>query len=340
MKKIVFFIMMALMLVLSSCNKPEEIIVSKAVMEVLEKDGEWLKTYEPFYRIDLDEVDAWEKELEKLRIIAEGYYELTEAKEKYNLDYTYPVSLEGFNDINASASAQFSENQFRELAKTLREVANGKKIVIVDLREESHYLVNGISISVFGLHNWGNLGLTLEEVEKEEEKAFAGLMGKTITAYGRDDEVKLEDSLTLTVESLMSEKELVESEGFEYLRFDCTDHVWPEAEEIDEFIAYVKTIDVENTWFHFHCQGGSGRTGAFMMIYDKMRNPNVSDKDILYRNSMTGSNYPLYLGDGDSYKDPLYKEKAEMTPLIFKYIEENYQQNYETTWSEWLKNLK
>lgn len=340
MKKLLFILLLVMSFTLCSCNKTDkhDIIVSDAVMEVLEKDGDWLESYEPFYRYDLDEMGIWDEELDKLRIMSKGWYELGEAKEKYNLDKNYIVNLEGLDDMNASASAQFSVNQFRDLANTLREVANGKKIVIIDLREESHCFINGISISVYGLHNWGNLGKTLEEVEEAEAHDFANLIGKTIIAYGRDDEVKLDDILELKVETVISEKELVESEGFEYLRFDCTDHVWPEAEEIDEFINFVKSIDTKNTWLHFHCQGGTGRTGAFMMIYDKMLNSHVSDKDILYRQAMTGSNYPLYLGDGDSYKDPLYAEKAEMAPLIFKYIEENHESNYEISWSQWLKN--
>lgn len=347
MKKIISLLVATLLLcstllALTSCKEEEipneESKLSAAVEEVLKKDGEWRDSFEEFYRIDCDSSTAWQGEIEGLRIITKDRYQLGEAKEKYNLDKNYPVSLEGLDDLNASASAQFSVDQFRELADTLREVADGKKIVIVDLREESHYFLNGISISRFGLHNWGNLGMNLTEVEAEEKKDFGSLVGTVVTAYSRDDEEKLEDHLVLDVETAISEKELVESEGFEYLRLDCTDHVWPDAEEIDEFINYVKKLDTDNLWFHFHCAGGSGRTGAFMMIYDKMKNPTVSDKDILYRQTMMGSNYPLYLGEGDSYKDPLYKEKAEMAPLIFDYIKENHKSNYEISWSEWLKN--
>lgn len=338
--KFLTFIFALLLFALSSCTiveEPKE-IDSEAVKEILENENGWIDEYGTFYRYDLDEMNIWNEELDKLRIFKEGWYELGEAKEKYNLDPTYVVSLEGLNELAVSASAQFSVNQFKDLATDLKEAAEGKNIVIVDLREESHGFINGIAISVYGLHNWGNLFLERNELQAQYEKYFANLVGTTITAYGRDDEIKLDEILELKVETVMSEKELVESEGFEYLHIACTDHVWPDAEEIDIFIEYVKNIDVENTWFHFHCAGGSGRTGAFLMIYDKMRNPHVSNKDILYRHSKTGSNYPLYLGDGDSYKDPLYKEKAELAPLIFEYIEQNHESNYEVSWSEWLED--
>lgn len=50
---------------------------------------------------------------------------------------------------------------------------------------------------------------------------------------------------------------------------------------------------MDDTWFHFHCGGGKGRTGTFMMLYDRMKNPEVSDKDIMYRHAQMGASYPL-----------------------------------------------
>lgn len=73
-----------------------------------------------------------------------------------------------------------------------------------------------------------------------------------------------------------------------------------------------------------------------MVLYDKMKNPEVSMQDILYRHAMTGSSYPLYLGSEGSYKLPLYAEKTEMMPLLFQYVEENHASDYAVSWSKWL----
>ena len=78
--------------------------------------------------------------------------------------------------------------------------------------------------------------------------------------------------------------------------------------EIEAFIDFVKSIDMDDTWFHFHCVGGKGRTGAFMMLYDKMKNPQVSDKDIMYRHARMGASYPIYTGAGANAR--MYAEKA------------------------------
>ncbi|MDO4741297.1 MAG: hypothetical protein Q4A66_11555 [Eubacteriales bacterium] len=306
------------------------------VAAVLANEPGLLESFEPFLRIDGDYADAWTWDLDNLRVFAQVMYEFGEAKEKYGLDLTYPVSTEGLDDLHASASAQFSEKQFRELADTLRAAADGKKVVIVDLREESHYFLNGISISSFKLHNWGNLGLEQDEIESAEAELFKAMLGKTVTAYMEDDEEKQEEQLAITVESVMSERELVESEGFTYLRLAVTDHAWPTPDEIDRFIECVKTMGMEDTWFHFHCYAGQGRTGAYLALYDKMKNPDVDTQDILYRHAMTGSNYPLYLGSEGSYKAPLYAEKAEMMPMLMQYVEENHEGGYAVSWSEWL----
>lgn len=141
----------------------------------------------------------------------------------------------------------------------------------------------------------------------------------------------------LTVESVMLERELVESEGFTYLRIPCTDHTCPMPDRIDAFIDFVKSVDPENTWFHFHCVGGKGRTGTFMMLYDKMRNPQVSDMDIMYRHAKMGASYPIYTGTGSNA--PMYAEKAELTPLLYRYVEENAAAGYPISWNDWLTEI-
>lgn len=333
-----FFLITALLLC-GGCVPATDATVyaGPGVEAVLENEPGMLENFEPFLRIDNDYADSWSWELDNLRIFSEGMYQLGTAKEKYQLDLTYPVSTEGLDDLNISASAQFSEKQFRELADTLRAVAGDKEIIIVDLREESHYFLNGIPISHFKLHNWVNLGLPREQIETAEKEYFEALVGKTVTAYMEDDEAKQDEQLEITVETAMSERELVESEGFTYLRLAVTDHAWPTPDEIDQFIRYVQEVGMEDTWFHFHCYAGQGRTGAYMALYDKMKNPDIPAQDILYRHAMTGSNYPLYLGSEGSYKQPLYAEKSNMMPLLMQYVEENHADNYTITWSEWIE---
>lgn len=306
-----------------------------AAQTAYEENRESFESYEGFLRIDGDTLEAAAGPLMNARYITAGEYALGEAQAKYNLDPDYEVSTEGLDTLNISASAQFSESQFRTLADELRRLADGKQIVVVDLRAESHCFLNGIPISWQEMNNWGNMFLTLDEIEAEEAVRFGSLLGQTVQVYplaaGGAGEAE-----ELTVESIMSEKELVESEGFTYLRLDCTDHAFPTPAEIDAFIEFVKTIDMDNTWLHFHCGGGKGRTGTFMMLYDKMKNPQVSAQDIMYRHAQMGASYPLYTGSG--FNGPMYAEKSELTPLLYEYVEECAPDDYAVTWTDWLSD--
>lgn len=73
-----------------------------------------------------------------------------------------------------------------------------------------------------------------------------------------------------------------------------------------------------------------------MTIYDKMKNPQVPMMDVVVRQTKLGGSYPLYTEDSENYKVPYYAEKAKMVPLFCRYVEENYESDYEVKWSEWL----
>ena len=293
------------------------------------------ESYQGFLRLDRDDIAAADGPLGNLRFITEGKYTLGEAEAKYNLDPDYDVSTEGLDTLNISASEQFSESQFHALADELRQMADGKEIVIVDLRAESHCFLNGVPVSWQELNNWGNLFLTPEEIEADEAGRFEPLLGQTVQVIGLPAGGSTEMA-EMTVSSVTYERDLVESEGFTYLRIACTDHAMPTPAAIEAFIDFVKSIDVDNTWFHFHCVGGKGRTGTFMMLYDKMKNPGVPSKDIMYRHAQMGASYPIYTGSGSNA--PMYGEKADITPLLYSYVEENAADGYEVSWSDWLRD--
>ncbi len=76
----------------------------------------------------------------------------------------------------------------------------------------------------------------------------------------------------------------------------------------------------------------------FLVFYDFLRNLDVSATDIIYRQYKIGGNYMLYQGDDPGekqWKVELYKEKAAMVPLVYEYIQNNYQQDFPLSWSQW-----
>jgi hypothetical protein len=237
--------------------------------------------------------------------------------------------------LDISGGAQFSAPQFADLADKLREYANGKDIYIIDCRRESHALLDGRPFSWYGLHNWSNEGLGADEVEASEKELFGSMVGATIQAYAKEDDNRGQMA-EYDVQSCMTEREMVEGEGMSYVRIPILDYSWPAADEMDAFVNLVKSIDTNNSWLHFHCHAGKGRTAALMTAYDIMKNPTVPLEDICVRHAMLGGVYSLYTSPSDDYKVPLYEEKARMTRLFYEYVNQNKDSNYEVSWSQWL----
>ena len=51
-----------------------------------EKPEEESSVFEPFFRIDRDDADAWQGELDNVRFIKEGLYEFGKTSAKYGID--------------------------------------------------------------------------------------------------------------------------------------------------------------------------------------------------------------------------------------------------------------
>lgn len=256
-----------------------------------------------FLRVDRDDPDAWSQELANVRFLT---------------------------DEHMSGSAQFSVTQFRALVPELRKQA--ENCWIVDCRLETHGFINGVAVSWCNAENNANAGKTAREVESEEE-ALSSLAGSTVTAYTSKNNLPV-DSVEYTVETWETERAIVEAEGLHYLRLACPDHCWPPADIIDGFISFAANLD-ENSWLHFHCQAGSGRTGAFMAIFEMMQKPGVPVETILQHQADTGSG--SLVDRAAPEKSHVQKERCVLARAIWLYIQENRETGYAMKWSEWLE---
>lgn len=82
-----------------------------------------------------------------------------------------------------------------------------------------------------------------------------------------------------------------------YVRFTATDHLWPDAGEIERFRRFAANLP-KDAWLHFHCVAGEGRTTAFMTMYDMLKNPDVPYEDIVLRQLRIGGVYTPFWGRG------------------------------------------
>lgn len=253
-------------------------------------------------------------------------------------DAAYRPTRQGLDKLDISGSAQYSAEQFAALLQFLQKQAKGP-VYIVDLRQETHFLLNNDALCWYGKRDWGNIGNTRETILSEESASLAGLKGKTIiTAHINDDKLPT-DAHNMLVTSASTEETMVRTAGAGYCRLMSTDHLWPSDDCIDAFLEFYKKLPA-NAWVHFHCRAGKGRTTLFMALYDMLRNPTVPLKDILYRQQMLGG---IYLGEAkadaeaaDSWQKPYHQDRAKKIEQFYQYVQQNHATGYELGWSAWL----
>ena len=198
--------------------------------------------------------------------------------------------------------------------------------------------VNTVVPIISETKNWGNIGLGREEIIAAEEAMIHGTVGTQVEMGGRPGG----RTTTLDVTSAQTEAELCASRGIGYFRLTVLDHSFSDPDNIDEFIAFVRNLP-EDTWLHVHCQGGVGRTNMYLVFYDFLRNPDVPEKDVIYRHFNQGGNFMYYKGDKpneEAYKVPLAQEKAEMIPLFYQYVQEQQPKGFKRTWTQWKAKKK
>ncbi|WP_242841893.1 fused DSP-PTPase phosphatase/NAD kinase-like protein [Clostridium beijerinckii] len=165
----------------------------------------------------------------------------------------------------------------------------------------------------------------LNEISKDKHVAFDNLpKGKSINTISEIN----------NPESVQTEEALSKSLGMGYLRITVTDHEKPLDDQVDLFVESVKNLP-QDTWLHFHCRGGAGRTTTFMAMYDMMHNAkNVSFEDIMKRQTLIGESDLLKGEDQDESKD-----RSNFMNVFYNYCKDN-KDGFQTSWSEWIKNNK
>lgn len=164
---------------------------------------------------------------------------------------------DGLNTLQMSGSAQPTMEQYKELAQVLKTKASGP-IYVVDLRQETHLYVNDMPVSLYGDRDWGNVGESRTSILQNERQLTKTLPGTTIETAeiarpagaksGKKGPVKQE---SMVVNKVQTEEQVARELGLHYMRITATDHIWPSAENIDQFIAFYKKLP-SNAWIHFH----------------------------------------------------------------------------------------
>ena len=239
----------------------------------------------------------------------------------------YPGDTTGLSELRASGSASFSR---AELAK-MQGSFSGPTIV-VDLRQESHALINGIPITWYAPSDWGNVGKTNQEIKILESEQLQRLPATLEMHPSKDDDEGTSGPVHLEVESRRSEQEIAEQLGLGYFRLYVSDHVRPTDSEVDRFLEFVDLLP-PGLWLHFHCRGGKGRTTTFLTMYDILRNAReVAFQDIIQRQMALPPHYKLLDERSQSPRHVYYQERAEFIRQFYEFAR---QRRIGLSWSLW-----
>lgn len=246
----------------------------------------------------------------------------------------------GLDELNASAGGQPSSAALTTLREKILEQMPDAKIIVVDLRQESHGFANSLPVSWYVKYNAANAGKDTAEVEADECERLKNLRGveTTFEPLGNAD-TKIFKPVTIIPRVVQTEREACEQLGIEYKRFAAADMKFPAPELVDEFIMFVATLP-EKSWLHFHCQAGHGRTTTFLVMYDIMKNPELSLEEICRRQYLLGGSNLLLEPEGDDFYAINSRDRAKKIRLFYEFVQGTRAEQIGLQWSEWLTEVK
>ncbi|WP_251861691.1 GxGYxYP domain-containing protein [Clostridium sp. Marseille-Q2269] len=240
-----------------------------------------------------------------------------------NLKGNKNINLTGLDTLNISGSKQFSE---QNLPIVISNINTQLPITVVDLRQESHGFINGLPVSWANKKNNANVGLTKAQVLEDENKKLKSIkLNSPISFYNHPNK-------TIIPTKVENEEQLVKHNLLSYIRVPVTDTKLPTDDMVDYFVDTIKSNHID-TWYHFHCKQGIGRTTTFMIMYDMMRNSEkVAADDIIQRQL-------LLAGFDEKHMKSFYNnERYNFLQNFYKYTKEN-SHKFDVKWSDWKKTL-
>lgn len=253
----------------------------------------------------------------------------------------YQGNITGLGNLWMSGSGAPSEQGWKTLADNIKKATQGKvkKIIDLDLREETHGYLNHNAINLTTQNDWINLGKTLPQILVAEQDwlRFLNTQSTIYNVLTSEDfkAGKFSPGIAIPVESVTNEETIATDVGFQYIRLPVSDHMAPRDADVDQFVSLVKNAS-SDTWLHLHCRGGEGRTTTFMAMYDMLKNADkVSFDEILKRQAALPPNYDLY---NVNRRDPsltiYYQQRLQFLKDFYQYANAALQ-GYKGSWSEW-----
>jgi protein tyrosine phosphatase len=223
--------------------------------------------------------------------------------------------------INAIASAQFSEDELKQVRKKYP----NEKIIILDLRQESHGFINGKAVLWRSYFEKNNQNKKIDEILADEKSR--------LNAAKKEQEVVINEVIKrdresgwykdiapqiVAVNKVKTERELAKENGFEYRRFSVRDFDIPDAKEFARMVSFIKTLPQDKK-IYVHCAGGKGRTGMFLVMLDIIKNGKQTQlAEIFQRQNKLGAARLDEISTEESWSKEIAKQRLEMLQNFYQ----------------------
>lgn len=224
--------------------------------------------------------------------------------------------------INAIASAQFSEDELKKVRKKYP----GEKIVILDLRQESHGFINGKSVLWRSYFETINHGKTVSEIISDEKsrlkiakKDKEIVISEVVERDRSNGWYKTISPKIVTVNKVIIEKELAREKGFGYQRFPVRDFDKPDEKEFARMVHFIKNLPADEK-IYVHCSvGKGGRSGMFLVAFDIIKNGKKTSLDEIFkRQNALGSAKLDEISEEEAWNIELAKARLKMLEDLYK----------------------
>lgn len=216
------------------------------------------------------------------------------------------INLKGLSELKASGG---SAPVFRDLQKQLENIKLKK--VVCDTRNQPYGYVKGIPSKYFCYHTKPGLR------HLPRRLIYTGTINKN-------------------PEFFREEAEEAKEYGFDHIKISLGSRYSTPDENVDSFVEFVDNLP-DDTWVHFHCDRGKGRTSMALAMFDTMQNaPVVSLEDIIKRQHLLGSEnlFDVEVREGGSYTAEMLESRKKFLEEFYSFICQRKNGGYQR-WSEW-----
>lgn len=244
-------------------------------------------------------------------------------------DYPVQPTRQGLDQMKLSGSSYFSVNEFQEMIKKIPSA----KVLVLDLRAESHGYLNENGISWYSAYKSANKGLEKAQIEQVEHALLADTEQKNTEIAVLNSDKSIASTNAVFVEKARTEKEFLDAQKIAYYRLPVLDYDAPANERVDEFLDFYRKLP-SDVWIHAHCEAGEGRTTMFLSMIDMIHNAKMLTYDeIMTRQVLLGGQDLRISTSKDPVKKAGYLRRALFTKHFYEYVQAN--PDLKKSWSEW-----